>query len=142
LVSPNNQTFVRIDYQPGLTGNDVFSYTYGSNRPDVPFKGVSLSLTDATTANIESVTKNVYSDSSKTTLLASLTTSNISVSAPIPGNYSSLYIEDLVSGNGGSVTAVTNGFYQTPGPLPILGAGAAFGFSRKLRSRIKAARTA
>ena len=25
-----------------------------------------------------------------------------------------------------------------PGPLPILGAGAAFGFSRKLRSRIKA----
>ena len=26
---------------------------------------------------------------------------------------------------------------QTPGPLPILGAGAAFGFSRKLRRRIK-----
>ena len=25
----------------------------------------------------------------------------------------------------------------TPGPLPLLGAGAAFGFSRKLRSRIK-----
>ena len=32
--------------------------------------------------------------------------------------------------------------YQTPGPLPILGAGAAFGFSRKLRGRIKATRTA
>ena len=28
---------------------------------------------------------------------------------------------------------------QTPGPLPILGAGAAFGFSRKLRRRIKVA---
>jgi hypothetical protein len=28
---------------------------------------------------------------------------------------------------------------SVPGPLPILGAGAAFGFSRKLRSRIKAA---
>lgn len=28
---------------------------------------------------------------------------------------------------------------QTPGPLPILGVGAAFGFSRKLRNRIKAA---
>lgn len=26
---------------------------------------------------------------------------------------------------------------QTPGPLPVLGAGAAFGFSRKLRKRIK-----
>lgn len=29
---------------------------------------------------------------------------------------------------------------QTPGPLPILGAGAALGFSRKLRRRIRAAR--
>jgi hypothetical protein len=29
-------------------------------------------------------------------------------------------------------------FHQVPGPLPILGAGAAFGLSRKLRSRIKA----
>jgi hypothetical protein len=36
----------------------------------------------------------------------------------------------------------SNHFRQTPGPLPILGAGAAFGFSRKLRSRIKGARTA
>jgi hypothetical protein len=30
-------------------------------------------------------------------------------------------------------------FREVPGPLPILGAGAAIGFSRKLRSRIKAA---
>jgi hypothetical protein len=29
-----------------------------------------------------------------------------------------------------------------PGPLPVLGAGAAFGFSRKLRKRIKLARVA
>ncbi len=27
--------------------------------------------------------------------------------------------------------------FQTPGPLPVLGAGVAFGFSRKLRNRIK-----
>jgi hypothetical protein len=27
--------------------------------------------------------------------------------------------------------------FQTPGPLPVLGAGVAFGFSRKLRKRIK-----
>ena len=36
----------------------------------------------------------------------------------------------------------TNNYRQSPGPLPILGAGAAFGFSRKLRSRIKAVRSA
>lgn len=39
--------------------------------------------------------------------------------------------------NGGSLTGFTDTVTQTPGPLPILGAGAAFGFSRKLRRRIK-----
>jgi len=29
---------------------------------------------------------------------------------------------------------------EVPGPLPLLGAGAAFGFSRRLRSRVLAAR--
>ena len=28
---------------------------------------------------------------------------------------------------------------EVPGPLPLLGAGAAFGFSRRIRNRIKAA---
>lgn len=32
----------------------------------------------------------------------------------------------------------TNTFTTVPGPLPVLGVGAAFGFSRKLRNRIKA----
>lgn len=38
-----------------------------------------------------------------------------------------------------SLTSLTYNITQTPGPLPILGAGAAFGFSRKLRRRIKVA---
>lgn len=40
----------------------------------------------------------------------------------------------------GNLTSFNNVFRQSievPGPLPILGAGMAFGFSRKLRSRIK-----
>lgn len=47
-----------------------------------------------------------------------------------------------VTAGAGSIDNYVNQYRQTPGPLPILGAGAAFGFSRKLRSRIKAARTA
>lgn len=42
-----------------------------------------------------------------------------------------------------SIDNFTNTFTQkphVPGPLPLLGAGAAFGFSRRLRSRIKASR--
>jgi hypothetical protein len=42
--------------------------------------------------------------------------------------------------NGANVDNYTNTFRQTPGPLPILGAGTALGFSRKLRKRVKAYR--
>lgn len=38
----------------------------------------------------------------------------------------------------GGMQNFTSTITQTPGPLPILGAGAAFGFSRKLRRRINA----
>jgi hypothetical protein len=53
---------------------------------------------------------------------------------------STIYVKDTYTVDaGGQIDNFTNTF-QTPGPLPILGAGAAFGFSRKLRGRIKAAR--
>lgn len=45
----------------------------------------------------------------------------------------------IVVGAGGAVgpDGITNSVTQTPGPVAILGAGTAFGFSRKLRRRIK-----
>jgi hypothetical protein len=54
-----------------------------------------------------------------------------------------IYVKDsyTASNTGARLDNFSNTF-QTPGPLPILGAGAAFSFSRKLRGRIKAARTA
>ena len=140
LVYPNNQTSVSIAYTPSnLTGTDTFSYTYSSNRADVWFDQVSLSLADSNPGEVERATKYVY-DFQGGTLLKTLTTQNATVSELLPGQYSSLYIVDEMDANGGSISRVTNGFRQTPGPLPILGAGAAFGFSRKLRGRIKAAR--
>ena len=47
----------------------------------------------------------------------------------------------------GSINSLQNSFGQTdippvPGPLPLVGIGAAFGFSRRIRSRIKGARLA
>jgi hypothetical protein len=49
----------------------------------------------------------------------------------------------VVSATTVQVTGWNDTVFQTdpnvvPGPLPILGAGIAFGYSRKLRSRIKA----
>jgi hypothetical protein len=40
-----------------------------------------------------------------------------------------------------ALDSVKNRFI-TPGPLPVCAAGVAFGFSRKLRGRVKAARSA
>ena len=45
---------------------------------------------------------------------------------------------DTLSSVGGSFTTLLD-TTSVPGPLPVLGAGAAFGFSRKLRKRIKQA---
>jgi hypothetical protein len=42
-------------------------------------------------------------------------------------------------GTGAPMQQFTDTIMQTPGPLPILGAGAAFGFSRKMRRRINSA---
>jgi WD40 repeat protein len=48
------------------------------------------------------------------------------------GTYGLAIFGEVTQGGGGNSTN------SVPGPLPLLGVGAAFGFSRKLRSRIKA----
>lgn len=68
---------------------------------------------------------------------------------PIPAllNLQKLSILDSWTATTGKVQVVKNNFTQAPaqapssvpGPLPIIGAAAAFGMSRKLRSRIKQA---
>jgi|GEM_PF-2099437 hypothetical protein len=56
--------------------------------------------------------------------------------------YDRLYIRDIANANDDMIDNYANIYRQVPGPLPILGAGAALGFSRKLRGRIKASRCA
>ena len=59
-------------------------------------------------------------------------------------------VKDVYSIEMGSINSFQNSYRQqeltpkedVPGPLPLLGAGAAFGFSRRLRSRVLAARRA
>jgi hypothetical protein len=59
---------------------------------------------------------------------------------------STIYVRDkwtIPTGSNTIIDAIQNNYTQTdhvPGPLPLLGAGAAFGFSRRIRSRIKGAR--
>lgn len=60
------------------------------------------------------------------------------------GEVGPVYFSSMVDVTAGKIDTLTDSLTQvkgdeTPAPLPILGAGAAFGFSRRLRKRIKLA---
>lgn len=59
---------------------------------------------------------------------------------PIPVNaqsLSSVLIQGAAQGSSGFIEPVSAGPFPVPAPLPIFGAAAAYGYSRKLRRRIK-----
>lgn len=116
-----------------------------ANYPAQAFKTVSLSYN----AVGSTVTKYVYQTASDfdeadptANALAILTSTNQTYNVT-PG-LQSLYIADFIddAGGTGTIASFTNSFTQytaVPGPLPLMGAGAAFGFSRRLRRRTRQA---
>jgi hypothetical protein len=60
----------------------------------------------------------------------------------VPGNYDGIlqFNGKIVLTKNALLTQFTDTLTQTavPGPLPVVGAAAAFGFSRRLRKRVKA----
>jgi hypothetical protein len=74
-----------------------------------------------------------------------------SATGSIGGEVKSISVMDTYAVTVGSISSFLNSFTQkpdqgtpdqVPGPLPLLGAGAAFGFSRRLRTPVLAARGA
>jgi hypothetical protein len=66
---------------------------------------------------------------------------------PVPLSGTSISVTDSwdLDPATGTIMSISNTYTQTdrvPGPLPLFGAGAAFGFSRRIRNRIKGARLA
>lgn len=57
--------------------------------------------------------------------------------ASLLGSYTNLYVRETYSVDATGILDNFGNTFQTPGPLPVLGASAAFGFSRKLRQRLK-----
>ena len=118
----------------------TYSYKLTSDNGQPFLKGLIDSDLDFGTGIVK---KQVYSDSSFTTLIFDYTSTSGSSSGLQPLTNQSLteiYVRDTYTVDAGSQLDNFTNTFQTPGPLPILGAGAAFGFSRKLRGRIKAAR--
>ena len=128
-----------VDFNPDQVANGVgtFEYTMKITDPAWTFKDVQL---DATGVIPYSVNTKVYADAAFTTLLSDL------VVPPGPDGPDSLpaisqvWVRNTYGVTGqGSLDNFQNTFRQVdhvPGPLPILGAGMAFGFSRRLRRRI------
>ena len=141
---------MKVNFTPAVTTSGVFEYKFEINQlisPTAYFKQVSLDASHGGTGT--SASKIVYSSlldfTNNTNSIATLTSTDGSSSVvPFPvDTYKTLWVRyTFTPGANGNITTLNNEYTQgdisVPGPLPVVGAGMAFGFSRKLRSRIKA----
>ena len=144
-LPPAGNEFVTIDtkFTPERPGPETGETKYFIHSLEHAF--IAVQLDSDFDLNPGSVTKTLWADAGFTipiltaSPLVSTNGSNTGL-VQILNPTANIYVKDSYTvGAGGQLDNYTNTF-QTPGPLPILGAGAAFGFSRKLRGRIKAAR--
>ena len=130
---------------PANTIDASGTYRYSLSNPGT-FTKFSLNQ-DIGLNQTGSYTKNVYSDSSFTNLIGTLTSNNggsVGLTDLTNTALNTIFVEDIFDYTGGTVVnSLSNNFKivpaaaTVPGPLPVIGAGLAFGYSRKLRSRIK-----
>jgi len=143
---------VDVDFIPELmaTKSGIFGFdldidpTYGMSFDEVglaiigPPVGKPMFTASKTIAGMTPLTLNVNEKSKSATGM-------------IAGEVKSISVMDTYAVSVGSINSFQNSFTQkpdqtdpeqVPGPLPLLGAGAAFGFSRRLRTRVLAARGA
>ena len=134
LYSFNTSTFTE------LTGATLF-FTDGPTEQTLVYDS-ALALSNANISVSYSITSpagveilNVGQTYEPTSLMP--TTNQLLSSTAFPFSGSSDLLGTFESA--GTLTGLTQTIQKTPGPLPILGAAAAFGCSRKLRRRIKSA---
>jgi len=145
-----NPIHVDLAFAPvrGFAQNGELRYKIRVTNPLKFISGATLSNTSTNlTASDYQIEKTFWTDDTFTTAIPTLELNN--PPTPVGGlNFTdqTLYIKDIWSvrpGATGSLTNIQNAFGQkfnnatVPGPVPLLGIGAAFGFSRKLRKRIK-----
>ena len=131
---------------PGLVGptaGGLFDYTV-SIDPSNPLSFGEITLDSQTATGGTTATKEVFkglSDDPANSLglLTSVDGSHQHLELAGTG-LKQLYIRDgwSIPERDHVLQSVTNGINQVPGPLPLLGAAAAFGWSRKLRRRVGA----
>lgn len=154
----------QVGLLPGFTtsatyagsGTPTFTFGNGTAITSSP-SAITLQNNTTTTSNVVTNASGNFSGTPISTSASAPTIQSYFSSAPTVVSYVTAYsfisdpgsaaTADLPIGTGTS-TIFSGDLYLTyeyndgtnpvPGPLPILGAGAAFGFSRKLRKRIRA----
>ena len=146
LFYPLAQTQIDTDFNAPYAGGLLVGPTY-------TVQGVSGTLIngiDLSAAGIGAFTvqKDVWLSDPSLPGSSIYTTLNLTGAGFVPvvdlPHSSQIWIRDTYNNPVAGQSSIDNveNTVRTPGPLAILGAGAAFGFSRKLRGRIKASRTA
>ena len=147
LQYPLAQTQIDTDFNVPGTGNYTGGLISSVYRVE-GLNGTKINGIDLTASGSGSFTvkKEVFSDAGLTNKITPDLDLIGSGFRPVQGfaPQSEIYIRDTFNNPVLGQSSIDNAqnTVRTPGPLPILGAGAAFGFSRKLRSRIKASRAA
>ena len=135
-------TLAVFDLSIGPPSTGSYSYDLAIdtvNYPGFTFKDVEL---DSDHAGTGTKATKIVRDATGSIILASLESVNGMPDGPDPLSGTSIKVTDSweIDPNTGSIMAISNSYTQVPAPLPILGAGAAFGSIRKLRkfsSRLK-----
>ena len=133
-------------YMPGLAGGYSGNFFYTITSSTIPYNKVSLDGNQLSGAGVTMTKKIFYSqpaDPDTTIADVTLPWSGTAVSTDLNPTSTQIWVYDTynIPTSNPSLDNLINS-YQTPGPLPILGAGTAFGFTRKLRRRIKTSRQA
>jgi len=138
---------VSIDFDGGGTmGNGDFSYEATIVDPYTYFDHVDLNVISnpgASSVVTKACSLRDLVDPPCGRVLTVTGSGNDTLVVPQP--YKTIAITDTWTANGEAISHIDNQLSQktldkVPAPLPLLGAGAAFGFSRRIRSRIKGAR--
>jgi hypothetical protein len=149
MPSPGNYTaevaFLSIPGGAGLNGPSTGSFTYDIQIMD-PAKYFEKAWLDSV-VNVPggvTMTKTIkFLDVVAPDWVVGTSTDGSSTGMlPFPTNSKNIRVTDTwnVPTAAQQLRSGVNTYTQTPGPLPLLGAGAAFGFSRKLRGRVRQAR--
>jgi hypothetical protein len=144
LPQPNDTASIQLVWEPDAdyTTPSVFEYKITHDGGEL----FGFSRLDPAGA-VYDIIKELSYDSNFSTIFATLHVDSDPLT-PMPGIAEVFYplendfLYSRVTINSAIDLNDIDDFHQTPGPLPILGAGTAFGLSRKLRSRIKASRAA